>query len=232
MVKIDRVVVINPLCYSERLSLFDKNYPSWLPAYEVYAGKTGAEVSPPEWWLAPRNAWALYENAREVIGSITNITLLLEDDCRFSTESETITRKCLDNIPLDWDMIYLGGGVKFDSVYPPYMVNEHCMRMLYTQFTHAIIFNPLSVKKILTTLDVQNWQADYTISHEYDQSFGFASVRGQLKAYSPTRFVAGQFGLPSTLRAVGGNGAPCFNNNYLYRDLSGRVVRQTEKESE
>lgn len=229
-VSIDKVILIHPEIYTERLAKLDAVYPACLPKYEIPYALTGKDVTPPDWWLAPRNAWALYENARNAVQSIKEdeVTLILEDDCRFIDDFEDRLTAFLSNIPEDWDLLYLGWGDVYTKLYKPYQVNEHCLRLAYIQFTEAIIYNPASKYKILEVLDTERWKNDYIRTHEYDQAYAHAVLRKKLNAYGPLKKICGQFGEDSTLRETKGSGEASFLNSFQYRDLEGKLVTVEE----
>ena len=64
--------------------------------------------------------------------------LILEDDCNFSEEIKKVD-EYFSLLPLDWDMLYMGGNHNTHmGVTPPIKVNEKVMKLHSTYSTHFI----------------------------------------------------------------------------------------------
>jgi len=77
---------------------------------------------------------SMFEYAKR--NDLPNI-LILEDDVEFSDDFKERIGDFLNNIPDDWDMIYLGGN-HLDHF--PVKVNDHVSRCISTRSSHAIIY--------------------------------------------------------------------------------------------
>ena len=226
-VNIEQVTLIHPEKFTDRLEKLKAVYPSFLPEFNIPKALTGDEVCKPQWWIHSANSYALYLNVKDFVeNQLDSVTLLLEDDCRFSENFEQDLTAFLSDIPDDWDLLNLGCGHCYTTLYPPIQVNEHCLKVNYMIFCHAIVYNPDSREKILRTLDTETWRNDYTPQHEYDQAYGFASLRDKIRVYSPIRNICGQFTEASTLREkYSQNNKPYFFNNFQYVNLNGDIVK-------
>lgn len=224
-VQIEKVTLIHPEKYTERLQHLEAVYPECLPVYNIPKALTGDDVTKPRWWVRSPNSYALYCNVKNFVeNDLDAVTLLLEDDCRFAEDFEPRLNEFLAEVPDDWDLLNLGCGHCYTTMYPPVQVSEHCLKANYMIFCHAIVYNPKSKGKILRVLDTDGWENDYTPEHEYDQAYGFASLRGKIKVYSPIRNICGQFGEKSTLRNSEG-GSVSFMNMFQYMDMEGNIVK-------
>ena len=221
MVHIDKVVLIHPDKFTDRLKHLEEVYPAILPKYEIPYALTGAEVNVPSWWRSPINAYALLENVKAVVSNIDSVTLIMEDDCSFSPDFETALPKFLEEIPDDWDLAYLGCRHRYTKLHKPIRISEHCLKLRRVVMNCAVLYNPLSKDKILDVLNPDNWINDMCGGYEYDCAYGDAIMHGKLKAYSPIKNICGQGAEDSTLRNNKANPVPFFYNNFDYIDLDG-----------
>lgn len=232
MVTIDKVVLIHPMKYVDRLNHLLEVYPSCLPKFEIPPALTGDDVNIPEDWIQPKNAYALLQNVISVVKNLKVPTLILEDDVRFSSDFEEILPKVLEDAPDDYDLLYLGGMHLYGKLHKPVQISKYWLRPQYMQLTTAIIYNPKSKDKILDVLNTDNWKGDMHVGHEYDQAYGHAMMRMKLKVYSPIKHICGQNSEPSTIRDFSGFiNKPAFYNTFKYISLDGTVKQMTEDTS-
>lgn len=193
-----KVYVINVPSETERLAGFQAVYPAGLPEPIVYPAKTGEEVEVPAWWKGTANAWALVQNVKAILNQEhSEPVMICEDDCAFYSEFVTSLEAFINHAPNDWDLLFPGGRHE-DLMYAyPLKVNDHVLKCRYTPGNFCFIVNPDSIQKVLTLLNSENWPC----RHCHDDLLALAQWSGQIKAYAPIRFIAGQRGgVPSTLR--------------------------------
>lgn len=192
-----KVYVINVPSHTDRLQGFQAAYPAGLPEPIVYAAKTGEEVEVPAWWKGTANAWALVQNLKAILNQgHSEPVMICEDDCAFYSDFANALADFTANVP-NWDILFPGGRHE-DLLYAyPVKVNDHVLKCRYTPGNFCIIVNPASIQKILSILDSERWPC----RHVHDDLLALAQWSGQIKAYAPLRFIAGQRGgVPSTLK--------------------------------
>ena len=147
-----KVYVINLPSETERLSLFQAGYPSCLPTPTVYKALSGEEVTPPASWKTSKNRYALVLNFLDILKSSLNSDeplMICEDDAVFSDDFEEQFNTFMQNVPADYDMLFLGG-LHFDTVLAePVKVNDTTLRCKATLLPHCVIYNPASLQKII-----------------------------------------------------------------------------------
>lgn len=193
-----KVYVINVPSHTDRLQGFQAAYPAGLPEPIVYAAKTGEEVEVPAWWKGTANAWALVQNLKAILSQgHSEPVMICEDDCAFYSDFANALADFTANVLNDWDILFAGGRHE-DLLYAyPVKVNDHVLKCRYTPGNFCIIVNPASIQKILSILDSERWPC----RHVHDDLLALAQWSGQIKAYAPLRFIAGQRGgVPSTLK--------------------------------
>lgn len=193
-----KVYVINVPAHTERLAGFQAAYPAGLPEPIVYPARTGAEVEVPAWWKGTANAWALVQNVKGILSQEhSEPVMICEDDCAFYSDFVNALETFMANVPQDWDMLFPGGRHEDLCNAYPIKVNDHVLKCRYTPGNFCVIFKPDSIQKILAILNSENWPC----RHVHDDLFALAQWSGQLKAYAPLRFIAGQRGgVSSSLR--------------------------------
>lgn len=87
-------------------------------------------------------------------------TLVLEDDCDFTTERKEVFEMYLKELPEDWDLLYLGG-VNQDA---PESFSEHLDYARNILQTHAYIVRDKFIPILLQTLIDNQWKVDIVFS--------------------------------------------------------------------
>lgn len=181
-----RVYVINVETETDRLQAFEDSYPSCLPFYTVWKAKTGNDVEKPEWWESSANRWALVQNFIDILSSDTSDEdiLIFEDDCTFSEDFEEKYTAFLNEVPNDWDMLYLGA----QHVAAPLQVSDGVLELRNSICGHAIIYRNSIKQELIEYYQEPRWGC----MHMPDQRRGQAMAAGKFKAYSPLINICGQ----------------------------------------
>jgi len=95
-------------------------------------------------------------------GNLKN-SLILEDDFEFKLEKDLLfskLEKCLNELPLDWDSLYLGGTVgNFYGVNPLQNYSSNLFKLNCAYTTHAIAFSNKGAQKIKEIFqNDENWR--------------------------------------------------------------------------
>jgi glycosyl transferase family 25 len=142
--RFDKVYLINLDRRPDRLDNFQKQVEKYnLGEYERISAVDGKEVNldnytknilPGELGLVLTNL-NIIKDAKQ--NNYKNI-LILEDDCSFTDEILNID-EYFDVLPLDWDMLYMGGNHNTHMNMPePIKVNEKVVKLHSTYSTHFI----------------------------------------------------------------------------------------------
>lgn len=180
-----RVYVINVDTEVTRLQNFEKTYPKCLPEYTVWKAKTGKDVEKPDWWKSSANRWSLVQNFIDILSTDTDEDILIfEDDCTFTEGFEEEYNAFLNEVPEDWDMLYLGAY----HVAPPIQVSPNVLRLRDSICGHAIIYRNRIKQELIKYYQEPKWGC----RHMPDQRRAQVVASGKFKAYSPLINICGQ----------------------------------------
>ena len=185
-----------------QLGLADQQEITWLRAY------SGDMMPAPAWWNAGNGAWGcLLSHARVVQEAIMDKLanfLVLEDDAIFQANSQDMLNALMNQIPSDWDQLYLGG----QHLKEPQDVEgkPFVLRAWNVNRTHAFALQ----KQIFTKYHQHIWHAPDYISKSggwhIDHQLGLAHERGDWSVYAPSWWLAGQ---DSDWSNISGKQNPC-----------------------
>jgi hypothetical protein len=139
----DRVQVINLQRDAERLQSFRQRLPSDWPFErpQVFQAIDGSLAPLPDWWPVQASAWGCFLSHLRVLENALNdgvdSILVMEDDAVFVNNFTQRLKPFADELPIDWDWVYLGGqhirkteGIPCrtgDNLYRPHNVHRsHC----------------------------------------------------------------------------------------------------------
>ena len=111
----DRVFVLNLNRDSERMTAFWDRFPEdWPFAKPVrFPAVDGRLAKPPPWWQAGAGAWGCFQSHRQILEHALNQGIesffVLEDDAVFAENFTDRLRPFAEQIPADWQWVYLGG---------------------------------------------------------------------------------------------------------------------------
>lgn len=193
------IYLINLKRNPERLDLFFKNLPPcWtrddVTVVEAVDGKTAVI---PEWFYIPNKSvlgrYGCYKSHLNIIESINDTSLILEDDVIFDKDFEhywSVIRSELQKI--NYDMFYLGG--KHWSTPKNTMYGSNVKKCTATIFTHAYIVNGVSAKKISKLLNNKyTWEYYLPLkNYEIDILYSRLHQENILSAYVVDPFIVKQ----------------------------------------
>lgn len=89
----------------------------------------------------------------DVLRNAEGLLLVCEDDVTFLQQARDVFDKAFDQLPADWDMLYLGGNVKR----PAERYSENLFRIKEgVHCNHAILYSQKARELILRTYDVMS----------------------------------------------------------------------------
>lgn len=94
--------------------------------------------------------------------------LILEDDVEFDDNLNQIFSKCIDDVPDDWDILFLGGNHSLNNIWqkePVTKINDHVYKLVFCYATHAYAVRKKAYDKIIECLIKENDRGDVLFSH-------------------------------------------------------------------
>ena len=107
--------------------------------------------------------------------------IILEDDVKFLGNMKDIHR-CMDDLPQDWDMLYLGANLQA----PIDRYSEHLYRLKYAYATHAIIYNTQRVIDYILEHDAGGRKIDVFYAEKVMEQFNVYATRPMLATQRPS----------------------------------------------
>lgn len=87
---------------------------------------------------------------------------VLEDDCEFLYHPHELINTCLEQLPTDFDLFYLGGNL----LSPPVRYSENLLKVQAVYATHSVIYSKKAIEKILPLLGNSNDPFDILLFKE------------------------------------------------------------------
>lgn len=107
--------------------------------------------------------------------------MIVEDDVQFLGDMSDIQR-CMDDLPKDWDMLYLGANLQA----PIEKYSEHLYRLKYAYATHAIIYNSQRVIDYILEHDAGGRKIDVFYAEQVMEQFNVFATRPMLATQRPS----------------------------------------------
>jgi len=218
-----RALILNMPDRVDRYERTLENYPECLPKPERYIGKTPEEVTPPDWW----RGGPIYASNRQnfidmfdIASKSDDLTYIFEDDVCFCDGFEDKLNVFLNEVPNDWDVLYLGGQCWVNQAFQPWQISENVMRLFASIRTHAMIAKPETAGKI------RDWLIDgpWGVLHIADNRMAQFMMQPENKVYAPFQFICGQRGQEKSTQCPAFFTEDQYWNNYAYIDLNGNLT--------
>ena len=195
----DRVYVINCPHRTDRLQSLEDNIKATGIAdcskMHVFAGVRGELSPPPKYWGASVGAWGCFQSHRRLVEDVLNedndsidSILILEDDACFPETALKRVNEFMQNVPDDWDQLYLGGQHR---VKPIETETEGILRGISINRAHAYALNCKVYKKFYSHI---NYSPNYygKKNHHFDHQLEIAHRKQDWNVYCPSVWLAGQ----------------------------------------
>ncbi|MDH3584305.1 MAG: glycosyltransferase family 25 protein, partial [Phycisphaerae bacterium] len=149
----ERVYLVNLHRRKDRLEEFKARLPEdWpLPAIRIFNAVDKQKVPAPHWWKEGGGAWGCYRShvsiMEECLGQDVQSVLILEDDAVFCEGFADKLRAFLSNLPLDWELAYLGGQHIKQHEQLPERLSEHVWSGYNVNRTHAFALSRTGMEK-------------------------------------------------------------------------------------
>lgn len=113
---------------------------------------------------------------RFLVDSGIGPALILEDDATFLSPNKYLLHKCIEQLPKDFDLFYLGGYLAYRQ---EKKYSENLLQIPQIYSTHAIVYSRKAMLKILEGLD---WMFKMSNPRPYDQ-FLCNGIQKEKKCY-------------------------------------------------
>lgn len=189
----ERCYVVNLDRRSDRYADFCQRCLDW-PFVEIQraAAVDGRLVPHARWWSAGGGAWGCYRSHAGLIEKCLNenvrSVLLMEDDAFLCDNFTDRARAFLENVPADWQMLYLGGQHLFAKIHPPQKINDWVFQPHNVNRTHAFALSREGMKIAYRHL----YQHDWRKHHHIDHHFGRMHMTQKIIVYTPGEWLVGQ----------------------------------------
>jgi hypothetical protein len=146
----------------------------------------GKLVPHPQWWRNGGGAWGCLRSHAQIIERCLNeevgSVLLLEDDAMPCDGFVERVRRFLQEVPADWEMLYLGGQHLCVPRHPPERVNDYVIRPYNVNRTHAFALNQNGMRIVEKHLYANDWH----VRHHIDHHLGRLHQSKRIVVYCPT----------------------------------------------
>lgn len=201
--EIKKAVFINLNRRKDRLKSFKEK---WAEAGEPlkikrFPARDGSVIPKPSWFWPPEGAWGCYLSHLEAImeaieeGGVKNL-LVLEDDAVFREGFKDNFAECLNELPEDWDMFYLGGQHLKTEECPPVKISDHLAKGYFINLTTGYLLNEKAFKTVVDhLLDFMRFRYisdGLSSSQHVDRQFGELCRDQKLNVYAADPWLCGQ----------------------------------------
>ena len=169
------------------LGLVDPDQVEWVRAVD------GRLCPPPKYFLAGAGAWGCYQTHLRIVQDAAmdglESYLVIEDDAIFSPHVDLLMARFMDQVPGDWQQIFLGGQHHVAPEDVPY--RPMVLRARNVTRTHAFALRNTGYN--VFQRHISN-AADYLARGEWhvDHQIGAAHEQELWKTYVPSWWIAGQ----------------------------------------
>ena len=163
---------------------------------EVYDAIDGSEQQLPLWWNDKlKGSYGCYLSHLNILKKISENNyynvLILEDDAAFCDNFILKLKNVFNNIPNDWEQLYLGG----QHLGNKQIINNYIIKGSNINRTHAYIIRNKNVSdKILSYIENKNFWIENLNKNKYhiDYAYGILHKKNLINAYASKPFLIGQ----------------------------------------
>lgn len=191
----DRVVLISLSKREDRRKSFtDQILGQSIPwDVEYYQAIDGSAVPHADWWTAGNGAWGCYRSHLNIIERALNEkwrnVLIFEDDAKLVDNFQERLSVLLDNLPEDWDMLYLGGQHTHEKECPPIKIAEGIATGYSINRTHCYAINGKTIETVYRHLTkAKQWAKGHHIDHHLETMHR----SGYIRLYCANPWLVGQ----------------------------------------
>jgi len=120
--------------------------------------------------------------------------LVFEDDAIFVDDFEAQFEQFCNELPRDWEQVYLGGQLQHWNIHPPKRISKNVYIPYNVNRTHCFAVSRRGYSKLYKHLNRQ-----FAHEEHIDHHLGRLHERGELRLYCPGKWLVGQDGGPSNV---------------------------------
>ena len=202
--RFERVQVINLQKDTGRLDAFYRRLPSDWPFNrpEVFRAIDGSLAPPPDWWPVHGSGWGCLQSHLRVIEAALNDNvsslLVLEDDATFIDDFIARLRPFAEELPADWNWLYLGGQHIQKSKGIPCRVGDNLYRPFNVHRAHCYgLQGRETMERVYRHL---NSPEDWSSGNQVDHRLGELHADFPGAIFVPPRWLVGQAGGYSNIK--------------------------------
>lgn len=196
----ERAFVISLRDRPQRLANFRESLPEaqWLPEVETWWAINGQMCPPPDNWHAGGGAWGCYRSHMQIMEYCLNnrVTsyIVFEDDAQFA-DNFADAHEFIENVPDDWQQIYLGGQLMHAKTHRPRRINSHVLRPYNVNRTHCFALSRPGMEAVYQHCSRLPFERTFHIDHH----LGRFHEDARNAIYCPLKWYVGQHGFRSDI---------------------------------
>lgn len=187
----ERAYVLNLPFKSDRLQRFESTVPPIFGNVEVWPAVHGDSIRHPTWWTSGSGAWGCYRSHLQILEHCyqqrIESYIVFEDDAIFRQPFDDDFQAFWDELPDDWEMIYLGGQLLHEIAHPPKRISEHVYAPYNVNRTHCLAVHSRGYEKLYRHLHERMIPGDHI-----DHHLGRLHESENLRIYCPHKWIVGQ----------------------------------------
>lgn len=151
----------------------------------------GSTVELPSYWVNNKGSYGCLKSHLNIIKHAKEMCyktiLILEDDVIFSDDLDSIFDSYFNQVPNDWNILYLSGNHNLHCGYSLDFISDKIIRCRMTYSTHSYCVNSNFYDKLIEVLENSNKPIDVTYSdmQKYSNFYSFyPGITSQRNDYS------------------------------------------------
>lgn len=172
--------VINLRSRTDRREKIEKQFETLGTGWklQIHEAMDGRVLPHPDYWVSGNGAWGCYRSHLRIIEDALNNgnngVLILEDDAVFSDEKTlgeswvSYLQGCLNELPEDWGMFYLGGQHQRQKEQPVIQYSPHLHYAYSINRTHGYAISKNALQVVYNHLLSYNWAPRHHIDHHLE----------------------------------------------------------------
>lgn len=165
-----------------------------IPEVVTWSAVHGDTCLPPDNWHAGNGAWGCYRSHMAILEECINdgveSYVVFEDDAVFVGDFDNKLRDFIQELPDDWEQVYLGGQLLHANTHPPIKISDRVLRPYNVNRTHCYALRGsgmLAVYRHLSNLP-------FHTSEHIDHHLGRLHETYRNNVYCPDKWLVGQGG--------------------------------------
>lgn len=164
-----------------------------------WSATDGKEETPADGWGVGKPAWGTYLSHLRLFEWALSKNLdeiwVFEDDALFESGFSESYRRFREELPEDWEQVYLGGQHIRPKLCPPFSLSRHVYIPHNVNRLHAYGLSRVGMEKAVDFLkDLKSWTRAHAdgYNHHIDHRFGVMHEQGLIRVYTPDKWLVSQ----------------------------------------